>query len=72
MMGLSEERNSGELHPLPSFALLLRPFAPRALPRFLATTASADFFPALAGKISPGKVQNLFPRAVRLYPMRLV
>jgi hypothetical protein len=56
---------------LSSAALLLPPFAPRALPRFLATTASAAFFPALTGKISPGKVQNLSPRAVRLYRMRL-
>src|SRR5207247_9930709 len=32
---------------LSSSALLLPPFAPRALPRFLATTASADFFSAL-------------------------
>jgi len=51
--------------------LLLPPFAPRALPRFLATTASADFLPALTEKISPGKVQNLSPRAARLYLVRL-
>ena len=52
-------------------SLLLRPFARRALPRFFATTASAVFFRALTRKISPGKVQNLSSRAVRLYLMRL-
>src|SRR6202035_4528424 len=38
---------------------------------FFATSASADFFRALTPKISPGKVQNLSPRAVWLYWMRL-
>jgi hypothetical protein len=57
--------------PFSSFALLLRPLAPRALPRFFATTASADFSLALTKEISPGKVQNLSPRAARLYRMRL-
>ena len=38
---------------------------------FFATTASGDFSPALAEEISPGKVQNLSSRAVRLYLMRL-
>jgi len=38
---------------------------------FSATTASDDFFRALTRKISPGKVQNLSPRAARLYLMRL-
>jgi hypothetical protein len=33
--------------------------------------AAADFFGALTPKISPGKVQNLSPRADRLYLMRL-
>ena len=33
--------------------------------------ASADFFPALTGKISPGKVLSLSLRAARLYRMRL-
>jgi hypothetical protein len=51
--------------------LVLRPFAPAALPAFFATTASADFSPALTAEISPGKVQNLFPRADRLYLVRL-
>src|SRR5581483_3445126 len=32
---------------LSSFVLLLQPFAPRALPRFLATTASDDFWASL-------------------------
>ena len=50
---------------------LVKPFAPAALPAFFATTASADFSSALAVEISPGKVQNLFPRAVWLYLMRL-
>ena len=57
--------------PLSRSALLLPPFAPPALPRFLATTASADFFSALTEKISPGKVHILSPRAVRIYRMRL-
>jgi hypothetical protein len=48
--------------------LVLRPFAPAALPTFLATTASADFSSNRLGEISPGKVQNLFPRAAWLYP----
>ncbi len=47
--------------PSSSFVWFLPPFAPRALPRFFATTASADFFPALTWKISPGKVQNRPP-----------
>jgi len=38
---------------------------------FFANTASADFSQALAQEISPGKVQNLSPRAARLYLMRL-
>ena len=38
---------------------------------FFTTTASDDFSPALTGEISPGKVQNLSSRAVRLYLMRL-
>jgi hypothetical protein len=38
---------------------------------FFATTASDDFSPTLAEEISPGKVQNLSSRAVRLYLMRL-
>src|ERR1022692_5066777 len=53
--------------PLPSFVWFLPPFAPRALPRFSATMASADCSPALTEKLSPGQVQNLSPRAVRLY-----
>ena len=60
-----------EVEDLASFALFLPPFAPRLLPRFSATMASADFSPALTVEISPGKVQNLSPRAVRLYRMRL-
>jgi hypothetical protein len=35
------------------------------------TTASADFSPTLVAEISPGKVQNLSPRAARLYLTRL-
>jgi len=50
---------------------VLRPFAPPALPGFFATTAYADSCPALTRQVSPGKVQNLSPRADRLYPMRL-
>jgi len=38
---------------------------------FLATTASADFSSTLMKEISPGKVQNLSPRAAWLYLMRL-
>jgi hypothetical protein len=62
--------------PVPSLAselrsLVLRPFAPPPLCGFSATTASADFFRALTRRISPGKAQNLFPRAARLYLMRL-
>src|ERR1039457_3766306 len=57
--------------PLSSSVWFLPPFAPRALPRFSATMASADCSPALTGKLSPGQVQNLSPRAVRLYRMRL-
>src|ERR1017187_6422727 len=45
--------------PLPSFVWFLPPFAPRALPRFSATMASADCSPALTEKLSPGQVQNL-------------
>ena len=52
-------------------SLVLQPFAPAALPAFFATTASADFSSALAEEISPGKVQNLSPRADWLYLMRL-
>ena len=51
--------------------MVLRPFAPPPLRGFLATTASADFSSPLREEISPGKVQNLFPRAARLYLMRL-
>ena len=51
--------------------MVLRPFAPPALPGFLATTASADFSSTLMEEISPGKVQNLSPRADWLYLMRL-
>ena len=51
--------------------MTLQPFAPAALPAFFATTASADFSPALPEEISPGKVQNLSPRAARLYRLRL-
>jgi hypothetical protein len=51
--------------------LVLRPFAPAALPAFFATTASADFSSNRFEEISPGKVQNLFPRAAWLYRMRL-
>ena len=51
--------------------MVLRPFAPAALPAFFATTASADFSSALTEEISPGKVQNLSPRAAWLYLMRL-
>ena len=64
------------LSSLSSFVLalctgVLRPFAPAALPAFFATTASADFSAILTAEISPGKVQNLSPRAVWLYPLRL-
>ncbi len=38
---------------------------------FFATTASADFSSTLMQEISPGKVQNLSPRADWLYLMRL-
>ncbi len=38
---------------------------------FFAPTASADFSFTLVKEISPGKVQNLSPRAVWLYLMRL-
>src|SRR5260370_21978509 len=47
--------------PSPSSVLFLRPFAPRALPRFSATMASADSSPALTGEASPGKVQESLP-----------
>lgn len=33
--------------------------------------ASADFSPALAEEISPGKIHELSTRAVRLYSVRL-
>ena len=52
-------------------SLVLRSFAPPALSGFLATTASADFSSVLTEEISPGKVQTLSPRAVRLYLVRL-
>jgi len=55
---------------LSSFVWFLPPFAPQALPCFFATTASADFSSALTDEFSPGKVQNLSPRAVRLYRSR--
>ena len=72
-MLLSATRASlGRSSPLFSSVLLvLQPFAPAALPAFSATTASADFSGALTPETSPGKVQNLFPRAARLYLMRL-
>ena len=53
-------------------SLVLQPFAPAASPapppllRLL-----LDFSSALTREISPGKVQNLSPRADRLYLMRL-
>jgi len=47
------------------------PWLHRHYSGFFATTASDDFFCALPQKISPGKVQNLSSRAVRLYLMRL-
>ena len=47
------------------------PWLHRHYSGFFATTASDDFFCALTQKISPGKVQNLSSRAVRLYLMRL-
>ncbi len=50
-----------------SFSPLLQPYY-RA---FSATTASADFSPALTAEISPGKVLILSPRADRLYLTRL-
>ena len=53
--------------PFSSYSLLLRPFAPPGFPGFFATTASADFSPALTNEISPGKVLALSPRAARLY-----
>ncbi len=51
--------------------VVLRPFAPPALPGFLATTASADFSVPLGSEISPGKVPRLSARAAKLYLMRL-
>ena len=51
-------------------SLFFGPSLPAALPAFFATTASAVFSPALAAEISLGKVQNLFPRAARLYLAR--
>ena len=51
--------------------MVLRPFAPPPLRGIHATTASADFSSTLLEEISPGKVQNLFPRAAWLYLMRL-
>jgi hypothetical protein len=54
-----------------SVSLILQPFAPAALPAFLATTASADFSAVLPTEISPGKMQNLSPRAAWLYHLRL-
>ena len=47
------------------------PWLRRHYSGFFATTASDDFYCALTKEISPGKVQNLFPRAVWLYLMRL-
>ena len=47
------------------------PSLPRRYSGFFATTASADFSRPFAREISPGKVQNLSSRAVRLYLMRL-
>jgi hypothetical protein len=38
---------------------------------FFATTASADYSPALAGEFSLGKIWNLSLRAARLYRKRL-
>ncbi len=50
-----------------SFSPLLQPH----YRTFSATTASADFSPALTGEISPGKMLILSPRADRLYLTRL-
>ena len=52
-------------------SLVLRPFAPAALPAFLATTASADFRFALTKRLSPGKALILSLHTVRLYLARL-
>ena len=51
--------------------LVLPPFALPSFQGFFATKASADFFKALASKISPGKVLKLSARAAKLYLMRL-
>ena len=51
--------------------MVLRPFAPAALPAFLATMASADFSFALTKELSPGKVLFLSLHTVRLYLARL-
>jgi hypothetical protein len=51
--------------------VVLRPFAPRSFPRFLATTASADSSAALPAEVSPGKVPKLSARSARLYLVRL-
>ena len=64
--GLAESRSS-------SFcSLVLPPFAPAALPAFLATMASADFPSALTEELSPGKTLILSLHTVRLYFVRLV
>ena len=64
--GLAESRSS-------SFcSLVLPPFAPAALPAFLATMASADFPSALTEELSPGKALILSLHTVRLYFVRLV
>ena len=47
--------------PLSSFVWFLPPFAPRALPRFFATSASADSSSALTEEVSPGKVPESSP-----------
>ena len=59
--------------PVPPLAPFLRSSALRSsrVTGLSATKASADFSPALTEEISPGKVQNLFPRAAWLYLMRL-
>ena len=50
---------------------VLQPFAPAALPAFFAAAASAFPSSHSDGRRLPGKVQNLSPGAIRLYPMRI-
>src|SRR5260370_10392738 len=57
--------------PSPSSVLFLRPFAPRALPRFSATMASADSSPLSRERLPQVRCKNLSPRPVRLYPLPL-